>query len=310
MSTGYANGLIPASAMTALSVGGMLLGPAAGNFELLRAAAARDGFTVTITSAADAFRTYAVQERIFRERYTTTYLAGRPTKVWNGRTYWLRPGMATAAVPGKSNHGYGIAVDIASVGGFGSRFYAWLLDNAPLYGWSNAEGRSIGEAWHWVNDNRARGAVGGAVGIIPGGQEEDDDMDANDKALLVQIHSALYVPGQPFGWLSPMNDKLDGIARKLGEIVEQIKGVDTSVSNTNRNMIERLDVPGAGFGYPAATHNAVGSVLTEIAALRAAVSAIASSSPGETPDLDAVFAAARDGAAEGLKGFTFRAVED
>lgn len=153
--------------MSALSVGGALLPAAASNFELWRAHAARDGYNLTITSAADAFRTYEIQERIFRERYTTTYLPGRPTKRWNGVTYWLKPGKATAAVPGTSNHGKGLAVDIRNAGSFSGPFYKWMAETGPSYGWSNTEGRSIGEPWHWVNDNKPRGAVGSIADAIP-----------------------------------------------------------------------------------------------------------------------------------------------
>lgn len=162
----YANGLIPADAMTALSVGGFMLPAAASNFELWRAHATKDGYNLTITSAADAFRTYAIQERIFRERYTTFPLWGRPTKVWNGVKYWLKPGQATAAVPGTSNHGRGLAVDIRNAGSFSGPFYRWMAQTGPLYGFSNSEGRSINEPWHWVNDNVGRGAIGGILGSV------------------------------------------------------------------------------------------------------------------------------------------------
>lgn len=176
----YANGQIPTSAMTRLSVGGYLLPAAANNFELWRAHAARDGRNLTITSAADAFREYAIQERIFRERYTTTYLAGRPTKRWNNVTWYLKPGQATAAVPGTSNHGKGLAVDIKNAGGFNGAFYKWMSQTGPLYGWSNAEGRSINEPWHWVNDNRPRGALGFIGGVLDG--QEDDMPTAQEVA--------------------------------------------------------------------------------------------------------------------------------
>lgn len=179
----YANGQIPTSAMTRLSVGGYLLPAAANNFELWRAHAARDNRNLTITSAADAFREYAIQERIFRARYTTTYLPGRPTKRWNNVTWYLKPNQATAAVPGTSNHGKGLAVDIKNAGGFGGSFYKWMAATGPLYGWSNAEGRSINEPWHWVNDNKPRGALGSIGGALAG--QEDDMPSAQEVANAV-----------------------------------------------------------------------------------------------------------------------------
>lgn len=182
----YANGQIPTSAMTGLSVGGFLLPAAASNFELWRAHAAQDGFNLTITSAADAFRTYATQERIFRERYTTTYLPGRPTKVWQNKTWWLRPGQATAAVPGTSNHGKGLAVDIRNAGSFNGSFYKWMSQTGPAYGFSNAEGRSINEPWHWVSDNIARGAIGAIATAVTNSVDTPTSPLEDDMARLIR----------------------------------------------------------------------------------------------------------------------------
>ncbi|MFE5338643.1 D-alanyl-D-alanine carboxypeptidase family protein [Isoptericola sp. NPDC056578] len=57
-----------------------------------------------------------------------------------------------AAVPGTSNHGWGLAVDICPDTYSGSR-WAWLAANAPAYGWDNPDwarpGGSKYEPWHW-----------------------------------------------------------------------------------------------------------------------------------------------------------------
>ena len=59
---------------------------------------------------------------------------------------------STAGVPGTSNHGWGLAVDI-EVGPFGSSAYNWLKANAHKYGYVHpawAEpGGSNPEQWHW-----------------------------------------------------------------------------------------------------------------------------------------------------------------
>jgi hypothetical protein len=99
------------------------------------------GHTVQTTGTADSYRTLAQQRALFLDRYTLTYLPNRPTKEWQGRTYWLKPNEATAAVPGTSNHGLGLAVDIASV----SAVMAWLLAHALDYGWS---WELESEPWH------------------------------------------------------------------------------------------------------------------------------------------------------------------
>ncbi|SKC60857.1 M15 family metallopeptidase [Krasilnikoviella flava] len=57
-----------------------------------------------------------------------------------------------AAVPGTSNHGWGLAVDICPETYAGSR-WDWLAANAPAYGWDNPDwarpGGSKYEPWHW-----------------------------------------------------------------------------------------------------------------------------------------------------------------
>ncbi len=57
------------------------------------------------------------------------------------------------AKPGTSNHGAGIAVDIADGSGRsitqGSPEFLWLSANAPFYGFSWSEGQAVNEPWHW-----------------------------------------------------------------------------------------------------------------------------------------------------------------
>ena len=68
------------------------------------------------------------------------------------RVYAQRPGFA--ARPGMSNHGWGTAADLCGgIESFGSRTHAWMLANAPLFGWYHpawAEpAGSLPEPWHW-----------------------------------------------------------------------------------------------------------------------------------------------------------------
>jgi zinc D-Ala-D-Ala carboxypeptidase len=65
----------------------------------------------------------------------------------------IKPGLA--AVPGTSNHGLGLAVDLCDgvEKGAGSRFQ-WLRANAAAYGWGNPDWAHAGgggpyEPWHW-----------------------------------------------------------------------------------------------------------------------------------------------------------------
>lgn len=59
-----------------------------------------------------------------------------------------------AAVPGTSNHGLGLAVDLGGgINRFGTKEHQWMAANAPAYGWVNPswarQGGSKPEPWHW-----------------------------------------------------------------------------------------------------------------------------------------------------------------
>lgn len=58
-----------------------------------------------------------------------------------------------AAVPGKSNHGWGLAVDLCSIETSGPA-KKWMDDNGAVYGWANPNwalpgGSGATEPWHW-----------------------------------------------------------------------------------------------------------------------------------------------------------------
>lgn len=95
--------------------------------ELNEAYAAEFGVNLTINSS---YRTYAQQEALYD------------------------PSSKTAAPPGCSNHGTGLAIDIGGgVQTFGSAQYEWLKANAEAYGWvhppfAEPSGRNP-EPWHW-----------------------------------------------------------------------------------------------------------------------------------------------------------------
>jgi hypothetical protein len=59
------------------------------------------------------------------------------------RYFWAhRP--PPAAVPGTSNHGWGLAVDVRT-----RIAAAWILSHGHRFGWSWDEGRRVGEWWHF-----------------------------------------------------------------------------------------------------------------------------------------------------------------
>jgi LAS superfamily LD-carboxypeptidase LdcB len=168
---GQANGKLEANLMKETTeVSGVLLEvTAARSFDALFAAAKAAGFN---PRGWGGYRSYDRQLNLFLERYrecseTEYYLM--PTehrKYWAdavtlgyGSPWWIkkkRPGggfPATAATPGTSNHGWGLAVDIAEQLDADSEyesisrgFVDWLVANASRFGIS-AELQS--EPWHW-----------------------------------------------------------------------------------------------------------------------------------------------------------------
>lgn len=102
-------------------------------------------------------RTLAEQEQFFHERYVPG-LASADQR-WHvhdgvGRWYGLKKGSAAAAIPGDSNHGWAIALDIVDFGGVGQWNHPNYLAAWPIlaeHGWTETEGRgSIQEPWHKV----------------------------------------------------------------------------------------------------------------------------------------------------------------
>lgn len=185
--------------------------------------ALRDGIDLRTTGR---YRTYARQVALFKERYSPTPLAGRPTKWWNGQTWWLKPGMAMAATPGTSNHGLALADDLAeeddgdtAVESIDDSTLEWLRDNAPACGFA-LETRKERWHWHWIGGDRLSQLVVDVLAVCgvaipdlsgfgfavpaptpPTTPEEDDDMSFTDadRAKVDAIYNAMFIknPANP-----------------------------------------------------------------------------------------------------------------
>ncbi|ACV09822.1 peptidase M15B and M15C DD-carboxypeptidase VanY/endolysin [Jonesia denitrificans DSM 20603] len=152
---GIVNGRIAAASLKSAVIGVRLQAGAANSAN--RLAKAFEAHFGKPLRATDGYRTYALQKKIFQERYDRMSIGRGPygdVRWWNGGR-WVRMRGAAAAVPGTSNHGLGLAVDFASGinTSFTSREYKWMSANAPAYGWTNSEGASVNEPWHWVYDS-------------------------------------------------------------------------------------------------------------------------------------------------------------
>lgn len=154
----YANGQIPKSALVPVQSGLYLTPLAAQSWQqVVKGVQDRYGWTPRLTDAyRDLYGDYG-QIAIFLSRYQPSYIQYAPGKVdvryWNGKPYWRKPNTAAAAVPGKSNHGWGTAVDVTGLGQYGSVKYRQFADVAEELGWSNDEGMLVKEPWHWTKNS-------------------------------------------------------------------------------------------------------------------------------------------------------------
>lgn len=151
---GQPNGAIDPSLLTPLHARGSLHHLAARAWRALVAEADRNGLPLTFVSM---YRTYDQQATLFKSRYTTSPIAGRPRKWWKNQWWYHRSG-AVVAVPGTSNHGIGLAIDAAFDKNPGNGLdpsdaasiashpkFGWFRDNIGRFGFS-FEVQS--EPWH------------------------------------------------------------------------------------------------------------------------------------------------------------------
>jgi hypothetical protein len=130
---GYTNGMIPATKLCALP----------GGVHALRCDAA-----AAYTRMAGAFR-----QRFGRALCITDSYRSYPQQV---ALYADKPSLA--ALPGTSNHGWGLAVDLCGgIQRFGTAEFRWMQANAARFGWVHPRwaepGGSRPEPWHWEFGN-------------------------------------------------------------------------------------------------------------------------------------------------------------
>lgn len=144
------NGDLPAGLLRGIGGdAGRLELTAARCWDALWGAGQSAGWDLTWTYGG-TYRTYEAQRQLFLSRWSPRPQTNRPRVQWMGGTWWLRPGVARAAIPGTSNHGLGLAVDVA-LGASPAMAVAidpalsWLLEVADSYGWT---WESQDEPWH------------------------------------------------------------------------------------------------------------------------------------------------------------------
>jgi len=164
--TGQLNGQLAVALLTLIGVGSAVMElTAARAFRAMFAAARAAGFDI---KEVGDYRTFKEQLDLFLSRYKPveygvyTATPAKHRKYWQyapnygyKSKYWIKKDfdLATAATPGESNHGWGLALDIAEETdgdpgpeGITQRFVDWLILNADRFGIC-AELQS--EKWHW-----------------------------------------------------------------------------------------------------------------------------------------------------------------
>ena len=200
--------------LTVVHGGGKLHHLAARAWKALVAAGwAEVGLPLTFTYGG-TYRSYQAQETLFRSRYDQT---GKTTvcKTWNGQRWCKKSaGLATAATPGTSNHGWGLAIDTAwdrdlsdGIGPDDAAYieshpgWQWLLANAARFGFS---WELQSEPWHlrYVAGDAVPAAVlafeAPPAPLTPDPQPEPEDDDMAMIAYFAKPPADL--PGNP-PWL-------------------------------------------------------------------------------------------------------------
>jgi hypothetical protein len=137
-------GKLHASLLRDIPTGGKLFYLAADAWNAMVEAAKADGVELKPTSSGDLYRSYDSQKAGFLSRYSLQDTGTGSTKTFEGKTWYLKKGMAMLATPGKSQHNLGLAVDIANASE--KKRINWLIANVEKFGWSWEVVPS--EPWH------------------------------------------------------------------------------------------------------------------------------------------------------------------
>ena len=145
---GVPNGKLSGKILRPVKCGGQMYVEAAEAFNRMYDQASQSG--IKLRNVGD-YRSFDAQLGLFKQRYALEDLGRKPqvTRTYEGKTWYLKPGMAPCSTPGKSNHGLGLAIDLDVTT---AKVLDWLCANAPTYGFylqSDDPKSPEFEAWHW-----------------------------------------------------------------------------------------------------------------------------------------------------------------
>ena len=127
-------GKLHPSLLRKIPQGGQLHYLAADPWNATLDAAKADGVELKPTSSGDTYRSYDAQKSGFLQRYQLEPVVGTSTKTFEGKTWYLKKGMAMLATPGKSQHNLGLAIDIHTASE--KKRLNWLIANVRKFGFS------------------------------------------------------------------------------------------------------------------------------------------------------------------------------
>jgi hypothetical protein len=188
-----ANGDLPAGLLSGIDMSRVLRLDAADSWlRVVAQVQAEHGWTPALNDGQTAYRDLDGQVAIFLARYDHTQrpglTAGNGGIVrWNDLVWFRKPKVATAAAPGTSNHGWGMAADV-DLDGWKQTRQVQFMAVARTHGWTETEGQRINEPWHKVYDPASD--RGGGVATTP-----EVDLDATQDTMLREIHAALGAGG-------------------------------------------------------------------------------------------------------------------
>lgn len=181
---GIEPGKLPANLLRAVPGGGKMHWIAASAWSAMVEKAKAAGVELKPTSSGDTYRTYESQKSGFLSRYQLEPVVGTSTKSFEGKTWYLKKGMAMLATPGKSQHNLGLAVDVHSASE--PKRLNWLIANVKEFGFSWEVVPS--EPWHlryvngdnvpasvkaWMDANGVTAPAGGAAVAAPAAGGDD-----------------------------------------------------------------------------------------------------------------------------------------
>ena len=159
------NGQLPESELVSVGSGHKLHKSIAPQFKAMQEAAKKDGYPFgSALKINSSYRSYQRQKELYASL-----------------------GAGTAAFPGTSNHGLGLAVDLWYTDGA----YKWLRKNASSFGFRQIPGYESNnpnahEAWHWENVS-GKGSIDGGTPTKPtGGTDGENNQQQQEEPETIE----------------------------------------------------------------------------------------------------------------------------